>query len=80
MKGFFLGAMAGAVAMYLWRDQLGRYLDASTRDLRTRAADTLKQAGEMMETASEKIGETLEAGQEAIRPAVTGVRRASTNR
>jgi gas vesicle protein len=80
MKGFLMGAVAGAVAMYLWRDEIERYLDTGTRDLRTRAADKLKKAGELMETASGKIGETLEAGQEAIRPTVTGVRSGSANR
>ena len=77
MKGFLMGAVAGAVAMYLWRDEIERYLDTGTRDLRTRAADKLKKASELMETASGKIGETLEAGQEAIRPTVTGVRSGS---
>jgi|RhiMetdeSRZDD1v2_1073273.scaffolds.fasta_scaffold896657_3 gas vesicle protein len=81
MKGFFVGAAAGAIAMYLWRDEIGRYLDASTHGFRTRAADTLKQAGDLMESASETIGETLAAGQEAIRPGgPTRVRNASVNR
>jgi hypothetical protein len=80
MKSFIMGAVAGGIAMYLWRDQIERYLDTGTRDIRTRAADKLKKAGELMETASGKIGETIEAGQEAIRPPVTGVRTGSANR
>ena len=79
MKGFIVGALAGGIAMYLWRDEIGRYLDSGTRDFRTRAADTLKQASDMMESASEKIGETLAAGQDAIRPA-TATRVRSTSR
>jgi hypothetical protein len=64
MKGFIVGALAGGVATYLWRDQLDRYLDGRTRGIRTRAAETLKHAGEMVESAGERIAETLEAGQE----------------
>jgi len=78
MKGFIVGALAGAVAMYIWRDEISRYMDTRTSGLRTRAADTLKQAGDLMESASEAIGETLNAGQEAIRP--THVRDVSANR
>lgn len=69
MKLFIVGAVAGAVAAYVWREEIGRYIDTSTRTLRTRTADTLKQAEEMVETATERIGETIHAGQEAIRPA-----------
>jgi hypothetical protein len=64
MRGFIVGALAGGVAAYLWRDQLNRYLDSRTRGIRTRAAETLKQAGEMVESAGERIAETIEAGQE----------------
>ena len=78
MKGFIVGAVAGAVAMYLWRDEINRYLDTSTSGLRVRAADTLQQAGDLMESASGAIGDTLAAGQEAIRPA--HVREVSANR
>jgi hypothetical protein len=78
MKGFIIGALAGAVAMYIWRDEIGHYLDSRTSGLRTRAADTLKQAGDLMESASGAIGDTLAAGQEAIRPA--HVREVSANR
>lgn len=81
MKGFLVGAAAGAIAMYIWRDEISRYLDSSTSGLRTRAADTLKQASEMMESATGTIGETLAAGQEAIRPGgPTRVRSASADR
>ena len=78
MKGFIVGALAGAVAMYIWHDEIGRYLDSRTSGLRTRAADTLKQAGDLMESASQAIGKSLAAGQEAIRPA--HVRDVSANR
>ncbi len=78
MMGFIVGAAAGAVAMYLWREQITEYLDSQTRGMRTRAADTLKQAGAAVESASGKISETIESGEGVIRP--TRVRDAAMNR
>jgi hypothetical protein len=78
MKGFIVGAVAGGIAMYLWGDQISRYVEDNTRGFRTRAADTLKQAGDKIGSASEKIGETLSAGEEALRP--SAVRPVSGNR
>ena len=68
MRGFIVGALAGGIAMYLWGDQISRYVEDNTRGFRVRAADTLKQAGEAMGSASEKITETISAGEEALRP------------
>lgn len=78
MRGFIVGALAGGIAMYLWGDQLSRYMEDNTRNLRTRAADTLKHAGEAMGSATEKINETITAGEDAIRP--SPVRPVSGNR
>jgi hypothetical protein len=78
MMGFIVGAAAGVVAMYLWREQITEYLDSHTRSMRSRAADTLKQAGTAVESASGKITETIETGEGMIRP--TRVRDASMNR
>jgi hypothetical protein len=69
MKLFIFGALAGGIAAFVWRDEISHYLDTSTRTLRARTADTLKQAEELVETAGEKIGGTIHAGQDAIRPA-----------
>jgi hypothetical protein len=80
MMGFIVGAAAGVMAMYFWRDQITEYLDGQTRGMRKRAADTLKQAGAAVESASGKISETIEAGEGAIRPTATRMRDAAMNR
>ena len=68
LKSFIVGVVAGGVAYWLWENEI-RLRRAGTRDLRARAADTLKQAESLVESASETIGETIHAGQEAMRPA-----------
>jgi hypothetical protein len=68
IKSFVVGAVAGGVAYWLWGDEIRRLVDVGTRDLRARAANTLKQAESLVESASETIGETIHAGQEAVRP------------
>ena len=68
LKSFIVGAVAGAVAYWLWGDEIRRLVDVRTRDLRARAANTLKQAESLVQSASETIGETIHAGQEAVRP------------
>jgi hypothetical protein len=78
MKGFIVGALAGGIAVYLWGDQIRSYVEDSTRGFRERTADTLKQAGERMGSMSEKISDTISAGEEAIRP--SPVRPVSGNR
>ncbi len=52
-----------------WGDEIRRLVDSGTFDLRKRAADTLKQAEAVVESASETIGQTIHAGQEVMRPA-----------
>jgi hypothetical protein len=78
MKGFIVGALAGGIAVYLWGDQIRSYVEDNTRGMRTRAADTLKHASDAMGSASEKIHDTISAGEEAIRP--SPVRPVSGNR
>jgi hypothetical protein len=68
LKSFIVGAVAGGVAYWLWGNEINRFIEAGTRDLRARTADTLKQAESLVETASETINETIHAGQEAVRP------------
>lgn len=68
LKSFIVGVVAGGVAYWWWGDEIRRFIDTGTLDLRKRAADTLKQAESLVETASETIGQTIHAGQEAMRP------------
>ena len=69
LKSLIVGAVAGGVAYWLWGDQINRAIETGTRDLRARAADSLKQAESLVETATGTINETIHAGQEALRPA-----------
>ena len=69
LKSFVVGVVAGGVAYWLWGDEIRRLVDSGTLDFRKRAADTLKQAESVVESASETIGQTIHAGQEAMRPA-----------
>ena len=73
MLGFMLGAVTGAVTIWMWRDDLREYVERRTRSVRVRAAHqlrTVQKATEtMLDTAKEQISAGLETGQEAIRPA-----------
>lgn len=86
IRSFLLGAVAGGVAVWVWREQIRGFLDQKTRTVRSRAADglqsveetaerlldrtatPLRRAEEMLDDTKARIGETLRAGQEAIRP------------
>ncbi|HTY77783.1 MAG TPA: hypothetical protein VMI34_08200 [Candidatus Bathyarchaeia archaeon] len=72
MRGFMLGALAGAVVVWYWRDQVRNYLDSKTRGMRGRAVDTLQSvehtAEGVLDRAKEQVSTTLQAGQDAIRP------------
>jgi hypothetical protein len=65
MLRFLAGAIAGALAVWMWGDDLHGYLAEKTRGVRTRTADQIQA----LATAAEQIGSTLQSGQEAIRPA-----------
>jgi hypothetical protein len=72
MMKFLVGAVAGALAMWYWGDDLRDYLDNRTRDVRARAVEKLQtveeKAGDVLDRAKEQVSSTLQAGQEAIRP------------
>jgi hypothetical protein len=68
LKSFIVGAVAGGVAYWLWGNEINRLIDVGTRDFRARAANTLKEAESLVESASQTIGGTIHAGQEAMRP------------
>jgi gas vesicle protein len=72
ITGFIMGAVAGGVTVWLYRDELSRYLDAKTRDMRAKAADKLeaaqKTAEGVLDSAKEHISGPLRTGQDMIRP------------
>jgi len=61
---FLAGAITGALAIWMWGDELHAYLAEKTRGVRTKTADQIQA----LATAAEQIGSTLQSGQEAIRP------------
>ena len=68
IKAFVVGAVAGGVAYWLWGNEINRLVEVGTRDLRAKAANKLKDAETLVESASQTIGQTIHAGQEAVRP------------
>ena len=86
-KAFVLGAVMGAVVMWLWGRQMEEYVKEKTRGARMKAAegvraveetagkaldrggDALRRADEFLQDTKEHVSATLQAGQQAIRPA-----------
>jgi hypothetical protein len=72
MLRFIVGAIAGGMAVWIWRDDVRQYVDRRTRSLRSKAADKLQLVQEVTETAldsaKEQISAGLQSGREAIRP------------
>jgi hypothetical protein len=58
---FLAGAVAGALAMWMWGDELHAYLTEQTRHARAGAADRIQ-------AVQQQITSTLQSGQDAIRP------------
>lgn len=70
MLRFIVGAVAGGVAVWLWRDDLRDAVAEKTRGVRTRAADQIQ----VVQRALGRITSTLQCGQDAIRPSKHGTR------
>jgi hypothetical protein len=72
MLRFILGAIAGAIVVWVWRDDMIEYMDWRTRVVRTKAADRLrvvqKVTEDALDTAKHEISSRLQSGQDAIRP------------
>ena len=72
MRGFIIGAIAGGVAVWVWRDELRKFMEKETRVVRAKAADQLemvqKATESALDTAKEQISSHLQSGQDAIRP------------
>jgi gas vesicle protein len=73
MTRFMLGAIVGAIAVWVWGEEIRRFANTKGRSARLGAADTLQSvqstAEEMFDTAKDRVTSTLQAGQDAIRPA-----------
>ena len=72
MRRFIMGAIAGGIAVWVWRDELQKFLEQRTRGVRVKAADQLQMAQEATESAldaaKEEISSRLQSGQDAMRP------------
>lgn len=55
IKSFIVGVIAGAVAMWLWGDEIRAYLDERTRDVRARAAGPLHAVADTVETVAARV-------------------------
>ena len=73
MLRFVMGAIAGAIAVWVWHDEIQQYMEQRTSVVRSKAADQLRVVQEAAEsaldTAKQQISSRLQSGQEAIRPA-----------
>jgi hypothetical protein len=82
MLGFLLGAIAGGLAGYYWREDIRDYLSNRVPDLRKRAADGLgtlgERAGSALAQARSRIDTTVRTGQERLR--ATGAKAGSVPR
>lgn len=72
MMRFVMGAVAGALAMWYWGEDIRDYVDSKTRGVRDKAVEKLQsveeKAGDMLDRTKEQVSSTLQAGQNAIRP------------
>lgn len=72
MRRFVIGVIAGGVAVWVWRDELRKFMEKRTRVVRTKAADQLdmvqRATESALDTAKEQISSHLQSGQDAIRP------------
>ena len=73
LSRFVLGAIVGGIAVWVWGEDLRRLVDAKGRTARVAAADALRSvqsvAEEVFDTARDQVTATLQAGQDAVRPA-----------
>jgi hypothetical protein len=72
MSRFVLGAIVGAIAVYVWGEELRRFADSRSRGARLAAADGLRSvqstAEGLFDSAKEQVASTLQAGQDVLRP------------
>ena len=71
MLGFLLGAIAGGVASYYWRENIRDYVSKHAPEFRNRAADRLGTLGERassaLDRARSRIDTGVRTGQERLR-------------
>jgi hypothetical protein len=76
MLGFVLGAIAGGMVVYWWRDRIQDLVQDTARQTRSKAADGLhrvqQRAEEAIDSAKEQVTGGLRAGEEWMRSTGSG--------
>ena len=76
MVGFFIGALIGSAAAYVWHDKIRSYIDTELPAMRDRAAEQIgtigQRAGEALDQARSRIDSTVRTSQERLRPTGSG--------
>lgn len=66
IRSFIVGAIAGGVAVWLWRDQMQEYLDRKTRTVRVRTADGLEAVEHTAEGLLDRAAKPLRRAEELL--------------
>ena len=82
IRSFFLGAIAGGLVVWLWKDEIQDYLDAQARTARARAAEGVhavdQTAGEVFDRAAaplRRAEEMLDQGKAQVHANLRAVER-----
>jgi hypothetical protein len=65
-KAYILGAISGAVVVWLWRRELGAYAADSTRGVRTKAAEGMRAVEETAARVMDGGGTSLQRAGEFL--------------
>jgi hypothetical protein len=79
MQRYLAGAILGGILVWIWRNDIERYVDKNGRRVRSKAASTLEtvqetaegmidRAESILERAKETVSTNLESSREAILP------------
>lgn len=73
MVGFFIGALIGSAAAYVWHDKIRSYIDTQLPAMRERAAEQIgtigQRAGDALDQAKSRLDSTVRSSQERLRTA-----------
>ncbi|HEY7516662.1 MAG TPA: hypothetical protein VIE36_00090 [Methylomirabilota bacterium] len=76
MVGFFIGALIGSAAAYVWHDKIRSYIDTELPVMRDRAAEQIgtigQRAGEALDQAKSRLDSTVRTSQDRLRTTGSG--------
>ena len=76
IKSFMVGAIAGAAVVYFYGEQIKKYADEMTGDLRERTAETIGSAAERLQNVAQTVEDGLTGAAEQVQKAQKAARRA----